>query len=345
MSFGIDNAKKLASETIGKQIAAGGNLAQGMQEYFHQLAVHESELTPEAREYSNLVWDTMFRSWNESLSRFPDSVDKRRTARLLATATGEHPLSTHHFERLCSPKLQPGAEDALVIDFMQHTLDMLHDLTTGGTLSGVARISIATLLYLAVDEVAAGLHLARCTYSTQANAHVRAVFEILDKAELFHREPKWADVWASGDERDAWRELRPEKVRSELGRTKRDVLFSHLSNTGTHATFTSLQRRTNAERDESGKLTIGIAVGGVKREEEQLFSLAGCVVAAALMVLRTAVLLNASLNEKEAHAIIQDTKRRTDQFITSRIDPDAAQQVDSDIRVLAGYWFSLRDYQ
>jgi hypothetical protein len=341
VAFELGDAVKAAQQTIGKNIAEGGNFAEGLRDFLDVVAAHESDATTEASRYVDLVWRSAFDSWNEAIALYPDSVDKRRVMRMLAAAEGKHPSADRQLQKLCQigAEAAQSAEAGLVVGLMQHTLDMLHDLTTGGVLNGAAQVSIATLLYWAVDELAAAFHLARCNYSTQANAHIRTVFEILDKAELFFKRPEFAEVWASGDERRAWNELRPEEVRKKLGRSKGDVFFTYLSNVGTHATFSGLQRRTLMSDSGTGPQAIGIAVGGVKRVEERMFSVLGCVVASALTVLRTAVLLKDCLMEEEARKIVSETKQSVDELLSARAQAPA----DENVQRLIEYWQSSND--
>jgi len=300
----------------------------------------DSELTPEARQYADLVRQEIFDFLNRVIAELPESAEKRKAKRMVARVERRLPNARVYLENLTlqnavQAERTEGAAQ-IFVPLVQSTLDMLHD-STQSVLHGVESNANAILLYWAVDELLAGFHLARCAFCTQANAHTRTVIEILDKVELFHQQPKWAEVWASGNESKAWNELRPASVRKKLGRVRPDSLFSHLSNHGSHATFAGAQRRTRVEKDDAGTRRRLIAIGGMRSDEERLFSSMGCIVAAGYTVLKAAAVLCDSLDVEETTQVTNEARSNVNKFLKDAtsvtLNPGANQ-----IEELIDFW-------
>src|ERR671911_99872 len=79
--------------------------------------------------------------------------------------------------------LASRAEPELV-STLQTILDLLE--SAGQRLSGIPNFHVQhALLYAALDEFVASLHLARHRYYIQANAHLRGVLEIANLLQVF----------------------------------------------------------------------------------------------------------------------------------------------------------------
>jgi hypothetical protein len=120
------------------------------------------------------------------------------------------------------------------------------------------------LAYSAVEEIMVASHLAERAFVSPAYSHIRAVHEIIDKLNLFHKQPQWMDVWASGDQKQIRREPRPSKVREKLGNPPVDPIYAQFSAFGPHATFESIQMRTAKQvaPDDSERSSVRISFGG-----------------------------------------------------------------------------------
>jgi hypothetical protein len=117
-----------------------------------------------------------------------------------------------------------------------------------------------------------------------------------------------ADVWASADSKRVWQEFRPASVRKKLGRDKEDSLYEYLSAEGSHPTWQGAQSRiTKTSTDETGKTSIGIAIGGVNNEVAE----ASCVMVSIAIALKTgitaATALKGSLNLEELGAVLAES--------------------------------------
>lgn len=135
-----------------------------------------------------------------------------------------------------------AAARATFTTILQHLLDVLFDVTRH-SYEGVANFGKIGLFYWTVDELLAAFHLAQRGLTSQSYAHVRTVFEIRDKIELFEQQPKWAELWVKGTEQEVWKELRPAEVRKKLGEPKYDPIYSFFSELGVHGSFRGLQAR------------------------------------------------------------------------------------------------------
>ena len=107
-----------------------------------------------------------------------------------------------------SPQVAPIFGDARKVftQVLQRVLDLLYNISkkSGSGPGEFAKIGLASFC---VTEMLAAFHLAQHSFVNQAYAHVRSVFEHLDKIELFHEQPQWAYLWCSDTPEDAKRAL------------------------------------------------------------------------------------------------------------------------------------------
>lgn len=137
-------------------------------------------------------------------------------------------------------ELAAKAEPELV-SVLQAVLDLLDSARE--RLSHIPNFHIQyALVYAALDEFVAALHLARYRYYIQANAHLRAVLEIGNLLQAFDADSALLTVWASEDWREREKQLSPKAVRKKLG-VGRDSLYGHLCDVGSHQTFRAFQSR------------------------------------------------------------------------------------------------------
>lgn len=153
------------------------------------------------------------------------------------------------------------------VKYLQSVLDFMFDVSKK-TLKGESEFAQFSLTYLCVNEFMCAFHLLEHHYATQAYTHIRTVYEILDKIELFYKQPKWAELWASDDEKRKIAELSPSAVRKKLGKPKYDSIYAFFSSLGPHGTFRSVQTTggMRKERSEKGNPRITLWIGGTKFE-------------------------------------------------------------------------------
>ncbi len=195
------------------------------------------------------------------LEKVPDSKDKRVLKRLHRGMLGQRVMVDLLLEELGTASTLEDDNSAesqrLLIEELQKVTDFFCDICDN-TLRGPATFGQISLLGLCVTELMVGLHLARHYYTNQAYSHIRTVIEHVDKIELFRREPKWADLWCSGDDVAISKELSPMKVRMKLGRHKYDAVYGFFSGLGPHGSFQAAQARTYRSLEQSSKGNLQI---------------------------------------------------------------------------------------
>lgn len=176
-----------------------------------------------------------------------------------------------------NPESVPILRDArrVFTKALQRVLDLLSDISKkpGSGPDEFAKIGLASFC---VTEMLAAFHLAQHSFVNQAYAHIRSVFEHLDKIELFHEQPEWAELWCSDKPEDAKRvllELKPAAVREKLGRPRYDPLYAWFSELGTHSTFNAIRSFSakTASRKVGGRPTLQFWIGGCPFEHNIIF--------------------------------------------------------------------------
>jgi len=102
-------------------------------------------------------------------------------------------------EVLDSPPRPVGELAAKAEPQLVSTLQALLDLLDSGRerLTHVPNFHVQyALVYAALDEFVAALHLAQYRYYIQANAHLRAVLEIANLLQVFDADSGLLTVWA-----------------------------------------------------------------------------------------------------------------------------------------------------
>lgn len=274
-----------------------------IRELLASINAHYATMLPEAKEFANRLTDDLMSMFETGLKHQADSPEKRALARQVAFVRGKH-VKAELLSRSLSapPQLQLPIVDAapgVFYDVMQHLLDVLYDATRASH-RGPARFASISLLYWCVDELLVAFHLAPRKYATQAYSHIRTVFEILEKVELFHKKPEWAEVWAGTDEKTILRELSPSAVRKKLGKAKFDPVYSFFSELGTHGTFHGVQARVAKKESDVASVGVTVWFGGVPRQDQVVLSLSYCLSAAVSVLLMAVGVFMDRLNEQEA---------------------------------------------
>ncbi len=225
------------------------------------------------------------------LEKLPDSKDKRVLKRLHRGMLGKRvmvDLLLKELESMPAPEDDNSAKSRmLLIEELQKVTDFFCDICDN-TLRGPAAFGQLTLLGICVSELVVALHLGHHYYTNQAYSHVRTVIECVDKIELFRREPKWAEIWCSGDARAIWKELSPKSVRIKLGRPKYDPVYGFFSALGPHGSFQAVQARTyrSLQKSSKGNLQIHQWLGGCPAEHHIIFVNGGMFYAVYLVLLQ-----------------------------------------------------------
>jgi hypothetical protein len=311
-------------------------------EFLAEVASHENELTQDARQHLDSIWKAVFAQFDNNAEALPESVEKRKARRMFALAGGTHLNASKLFDRLSVATLDAARD--VFLPLVQHILDVQYDVTKKN-LTGVAEFAKVSLLYWAVDELLVGFHLAQRKFPTQAHAHSRTIFEILDKLELFDVSPIWAEVWASNDRKKIEKELGPSSVRKKLKRDRWDAFFSHLSEVGTHATFRGVQSRTKRDNVIAGDMPrIGMSVGPVVSMVSVTFANSVCIVAAGSITLQAMKAFDSRLNEEECAQVSSKTVDAVDSYLRNylAVGPDSTEGDANAIDALLLKWKSIK---
>jgi hypothetical protein len=208
-------------------------------------------------------------------------------------------------------------------------LDLLFDATRV-LQTGVAQFATLSMLYWTVDELNVAFYLAERKYTTQAYSHLRTVHDLLEKADLFFQQPRWADVWGSDDKKKIIRELSPGAVREKLGKAKFDPTYSFLTEMGMHGTFEAVKKRVIQKRGKvENRTQIGMWIGGVPFDEEVDSAISACVISVISVLIMVARVYNDRLNTGELAAVLPARSREALEFLQKYlIDPRKNAGID-----------------
>jgi hypothetical protein len=318
----LEEIKTKAAEYLSEGFRDPSQFSTKLGEFLIYSFGEYENMDADAKAYADRVHEGIIGMFADGIERLPDGIQRRELLRLIASAQGKHFKAENLAKSLsAAPEYQyPIIQKAEPVFFgiLQQLLDVLHDATNGSH-SGVARFSAVSLFFLNVDELLVAFHLAQRKYSTQSFSHARNIYENLNKIELFHKEPKWADIWASEDQKAIYRELRPLAVREKLGKPKFDPVYSFFSEVGTHGTFRGVQgrvaKRETKDTGEPVQIGVRVWVGGVPREDQLVISVSACIFAVvSCLVLATEVFIE-RLNEEEVLHILQAAVDRSADFL------------------------------
>jgi len=236
-----------------------------------------------------------------------EGPEKRAATRAVAAAREKHLLAVD----LVAVLERPPAIDHMAVtstrpiflNGLQLVLDLLFDARSS-PMEGAAFITKYALAIWTIDELLVAFDLAQRAFVNQAYSHVRTIHEVLDKLDLFHRDPAWAEFWVDkGTEYPHWKELTPAQVREKLGRERHDPLYNFLSNIGPHMSFRGLQARGGIiEASEHTRDTTAMfCVAGAPLEHELIVVNILVVHAALAFAARIARVFADKLNIDEVH--------------------------------------------
>lgn len=204
---------------------------------------------------------------------------------------------------------------ATFVRLVQCILDVLFDVTRHSH-KGAANFPNIGLCFWAVDELLVAMHLAQRAFTTHTYTHIRTVLEIRDLIELFQTQPKWVDLWVSGDDRKAWSELKPSKVRQTLGGPHSDPIYSFFSQLGPHGTFRGLRARAAmlASPDTEHTKHFRLWVGGSPMAHHIVWTNSFCIYAALITLVKSIGAFADYLNAAETDKVIVSVGELSAQF-------------------------------
>ena len=175
-------------------------------------------------------------------------------------------------------------------------------------MAGFAKIS---LFYLCIDELLTAFHLTQHAFVNQAYSHIRSIFENLDKIDLFHQQPEWAEIWASDNPEDRKKvrtELNPSKVRKKLGRDTFDPIYGMFSELGPHGTFRGIKSRSARKvRENEKNPEIHLWIAGCPFEHNYIWLCSFLLYTIIKMLLKITDVYAEYLNEEEIAKILDET--------------------------------------
>jgi hypothetical protein len=293
---------------------------QGKFWQFMQCSIEDyDQLDEEAKSYIDNGFAALQKIARTIADKLPEGLEKRQTLRQLGLAGGGHFQAENLISILDSPPqhvlpILPAARQAFA-QLLQRTLDVLFDATRH-THEGLANFAKIGLCYWAIDELLAASHLAQRAFTNQSYAHIRTDYEILDLIELFDRQPEWAELWMTGDDKEVWSKLRPSAVRKKLGAPKVDFMYSFLSEHGSHGTFRGLQARSLkfVRQGDEGSKGFKIWVGGSPIVHHIVWTNSLCVYTVLQLLVKSARIFAAYLDAEEMKGVLQTSGEVTGQF-------------------------------
>jgi len=318
MAIGLRELRKKLAELLGDVDPRDLETLRARISDFYQYALENYDaLDDEAKTSIDKTWEGLRAQIHAAVQAMRDGPEKRQIVRHLGIAEGIHFPADGLLGILESPTqlIEPviSAARSVSLKLLQGTLDVLFDVTRH-THKGAATFAKIGLFYWAIDELLAALHLAQRAFTNQAYAHIRTVFEILDKIELFHVQPKWAELWVSGEDREAWNELKPSEVRKKLGEPKFDPIYSFFSELGPHGTFKGLQARGARIGEVEGRKKFKIWVGGSPIEHHIIWTNSYCVYASLATLAKCTKVFEEYVNVEEASRVLNASAEVTADF-------------------------------
>lgn len=282
-----DDIKKRFSELLLRQAshnpAAGNDVLGDLLQY---MAEDVGGMTPDAKKLHEKMIGIIIAGFRDQIKQVPDSPTKRQFERLLWSYEDNYPTAAQLIDVLGSKNtikseiLADG--NRLFEPVLQSILDLLQDASHNSQKGGAGFAKI-TLLFSCAQELTVAFHLAQRAFTNQTYAHIRTVFEVCDKIDLFHLKPEEVSKWADAKK---WEEFLPSNVRKKLGKPSYDPVYSMFSKLGPHGTFEGVQLFTGktVEKEETETPTLNIWVGGCHRND-QLIMTHGIVLISALMII------------------------------------------------------------
>jgi hypothetical protein len=283
-----------------------------------------NDLDEEVKAVINNAFDTLEKHFREVIPTLPDSKEKRALQKKLRSNEKKYPTAGMLIQGLASPpRIQNDIlkDTALIFESgLQAIIDLMWEALENKQ-SGPEGFAKTTLLMSTTSELTIAHHLGQRGYMNQAYAHIRTIFELCDKAELFHNSSEWAKKWVEdGSSHKIQHELRPAGVRQKLGKPKHDPIYGYLSSLGTHATFDGVRLFTAKPLEKSeGKNPIHVWLGGCLRED-QVILVHMFLLMAVLVTLNTIYKVFAKhLHEEDAIDTLLEFAGKLQGFIDKRL--------------------------
>jgi hypothetical protein len=304
----LKDFQAFAQQRIADGLTNPQQFSSKLREVLDFAVANEAAMDEEANAYFDNVLKALTDTVEHGLVKVADSPQKRKTARLIALTRGKHHRADKLAAGLGRPLLRPfavaEAAKPIFLAALQSVLDVLFDATRQPQ-KGPAQFGMLSMLYWAVDELNVAFYLAERKYATQAYCHLRTVYDLLEKIELFLKQPQWAEAWGGSDKKKILKELSPGAIRKKLGRPKFDVVYSFLSELGSHGTFEAVRRRVVKKGNPNNRTEVGMWLGGVPWDNEVVVSVSFCIFAVISTLIMAIGAFEDRLHREEALEVLK----------------------------------------
>jgi hypothetical protein len=329
----LKDFQAFAQERMSEALANPNQFRDRFMEIVDFAVANETSMDAEANAYFDNLLNTVTTMFERGVENVADSPDKRRILRAIAGVKRKHHKAETFLKRLGVPYPIPipvvEAARPIFLDGQQSVLDLLWDATQQSQQGG-AQFATLGLLYWTVDELTAAFYLAERKYTTQAYGHLRTVYDLLEKAELFFRQPTWADVWASGDKKKILQELSPGSIRKKLGRPKFDPVYGFFTELGTHGTWEALRKRVTQTGKREDRTQVAMRIGGTPWDSEVEMVIACCILTVLSTLLTIGKVYETRLHAEEVVGILRARFEMAGKFLQEHfVEPRKKSGIDA----------------
>lgn len=291
--------------------------------HFSNLTKHYEEFDEEAKSQIDKMMDSLIQVAKSNIDLMEDGVDKTKALRLVRLADEDCLKASallKILERPTEKDLEILRDTRVFLEKqLQTVLNLLSDVTNK-SVRGTDQFAKLSLFYLGVDELLTAFHLSQHSFINQAYTHIRTIHELLEKIQLFHEQPEWAELWSSTEPKDKkkiLRELSPASVREKLGKQRFDPIYSMFSELGPHGTFRGIQSRTArriGQKDEE-RPKIYMWVGGNPFIHNIVWINSFLLYVLTMVILKLTTVYGSVLNSEELSSILDETQSGMKVFI------------------------------
>jgi hypothetical protein len=314
--------QEFAQQRLSDAFVTPSLFGERLKEVLDFAVANKSSLDDGAKAYYDKLLDGVSTMFEQGLAGVADSPDKRRMLRLVALTKRKHHRAENFLKGLGKPLPVPfavaEAGKPIFLDTLQSVLDFLFDATREDQ-HGAAQFASLSMLYWTVDELTVAFYLAERKYTTQAYSHLRTVYDLLDKAELFFQEPQLAEVWSGADKRKILKELQPGAVRTKLGKPKFDPIYDFFTERGMHGTFGAVRQRAVQRERSRGNPSVAMWLGGVAWDQEVDLAVSSCILSTVLTLTTVAKVYRTRLHDAEVASIIKNRADATTDFLQKHL--------------------------
>ena len=172
-----------------------------MKNYSSWLIHNQSEMDEEASLYVDEFYKRFFSIAANNVKKMKDSPEKRKAQRIVGRGLESHQSIDQFLKAMNNePEFKDSMYESWVSTFtdgIQIFYDFLFDIRKES--QNGKELILCSLFHSCIDELISYIHLSKYLYFTQANAHLRTVYESIELSELFDEFPELINTWFYGD--------------------------------------------------------------------------------------------------------------------------------------------------